>query len=335
MQTIHIRGGVVAQHVFGAFTAQRQHQQVANARQQVLHEPAWIEPADHHLLHHAVQCLAVLGDHRVDGLADQLLRREPQQRHGRIIGDRTVHGADHQLVEHRQRVTHGTAARTHGELEHARLGPDALLLADAFQVRPHDLLRHQPERIMMGARPDGADDLLRFGGGEDEHHMLGRLLHDLQQGVEALRRDHMRLVEDEDLVPVARGGESGAFAQLAGIVHAVMAGRVDLHHVDRPRSAGGQVLAAFAFAARMRRGALRAVHATRQDAGGAGLAAAARPGEQVGVGELALVEGAHQRHRDLVLADHAVEGVRTIPPIQCECHGRLPFTSPCRRCRFL
>ncbi len=38
-------------------------------------------------------------------------------------------------------------------------------------------------------------------------HVLGRLLDDLQQGVEALRRDHVGLVDDEDLVAVARRRE--------------------------------------------------------------------------------------------------------------------------------
>ena len=44
---------------------------------------------------------------------------------------------------------------------------------------------------MVGARADGADHLVWFGGGEDEHHMLRRLLHDFQQRVETLRRDHV------------------------------------------------------------------------------------------------------------------------------------------------
>ena len=37
--------------------------------------------------------------------------------------------------------------------------------------------------------------------------------------------------------------------------------------------------------------------------------------------ELALIQGAHQRDRDLVLADDPFEGVRTIATIQCKCHS--------------
>ena len=36
--------------------------------------------------------------------------------------------------------------------------------------------------------------------------------------------------------------------------------------------------------------------------------------------ELVLVERTHQRNRDLVLTDHAVERVGTIPSIECQCH---------------
>ena len=52
--------------------------------------------------------------------------------------------------------------------------------------------------------------------------MLGRFLNDLEQRVEALLRDHVSLVEDENLVAVAGGGEPGAFAQFTGIVHTVV-----------------------------------------------------------------------------------------------------------------
>jgi hypothetical protein len=63
-------------------------------------------------------------------------------------------------------------------------------------------------RVVVRARADRADDLLGLGRGEDELHVVGRLFDELEQGVEALRRDHVRLVEDEDLEPVARGANT-------------------------------------------------------------------------------------------------------------------------------
>ncbi len=95
-----------------------------------------------------------------------------------------------------------------------------------------------------------ADDLLGLGGREDELDVLGRLLDELQQRVEALRRHHVRLVEDEDLEAVARGCEDGTLAQVAGVVDAVVDCRVDLDDVERPAAAAGQLDAAGAHAAR-------------------------------------------------------------------------------------
>lgn len=90
---------------------------------------------------------------------------------------------------------------------------------------------------MVGPRPDRADDLLGFGRGEDELDVRRRLFDDLEQSVEALRGDHVRLIEDEHLVPIARGRIDGTFTQVTGIIDAVVAGRVDLDDVERTGSA--------------------------------------------------------------------------------------------------
>ena len=73
--------------------------------------------------------------------------------------------------------------------------------------------------------------------------VLGRLLDQLEQGVEALRGDHVRLVDDVDLVAAADRCEERPLAQVAGVVDAAVAGRVDLDHVDRARPAAGEVTA--------------------------------------------------------------------------------------------
>ena len=51
-------------------------------------------------------------------------------------------------------------------------------------------------------RSRGLRDLLRLGGGEDEHHPWRRLLEDLQQRIPRLAREHVRLVDDVDLVAI-------------------------------------------------------------------------------------------------------------------------------------
>ena len=85
---------------------------------------------------------------------------------------------------------------------------------------------------MMGTRTDGADHLVGFGGREDEHHMIRRFLDNLQQRVETLLGDHVRLVKNENLIAIPSGGESGALSQFTGVVDAIVTGRVDFHHVD-------------------------------------------------------------------------------------------------------
>ena len=54
----------------------------------------------------------------------------------------------------------------------------------------------------------------------------------------------MGLVDDEDLVAVARGGEDGALAQVAGVVDAAVARRVDLDDVERAAAAARELDAA-------------------------------------------------------------------------------------------
>ena len=169
---------------------------------------------------------------------------------------------------------------------------------------------------MVGARADGADDLVRLGRREDELHVRRRLLDDLQQGVEALRRDHVGLVDDVDLEPAAGRAERRLLAQVAGVVHAAVAGRVDLDHVDGAGAAAGQGHARVADPARLGGRALLAVQAAGQDPGAGGLAAAARAGEQVGVVDPVGAQRLHQRLGDVLLADHLGEGLRPVAAVE-------------------
>ena len=206
--------------------------------------------------------------------------------------------------------------RAHHESQDALAHSDVLLGAQTRQIGAEDVRRHQAERVVVGTRADRADDALGFRRREDELDVLGRLLDELEQRIEALVRDHVGLVDNEDLVAVTHRREGGALAQVAGIVDATVRGRVDLDHVERAGAAGGQLTARFALAARGVRGALRAVQAAREDARRGGLAASARPGEQVRVRHAIRAQRRLERLRHVFLADHLVEGVGAIPAIQ-------------------
>ena len=168
----------------------------------------------------------------------------------------------------------------------------------------------------MGARPDRADHLVGFGGREDELDVRRRLLDHLQQGVETRRGDHVRLVDDIDLVAAGDRREERPLPQVAGIVHPAVRSGVDLDHVDRPGTATGQVAAGRATAARHRGRTFGAVQRPGQDPGRCGLATAAGAREQVRVIDPVVGQRPLQRFGDVLLADDVGEGVRTVAPVQ-------------------
>ena len=233
MQVCDLIGiGVLAQHTLGLVTGQLQHQEVADTGQEILDKPLRFESANHHFLDYAIQAGPVMIDQGIHRLTNQGFGGEAQEGHRRVIGDGTVHGPHHKLVQNGEGIAHGTAACPHGQLQHTRLGLDVLLGADFLQVRPHDLLGNQTEGVMMGPGTDRADDLFRFGGRKDEHDMLWRLFDNLEQGVESLLGDHMGLIEDEYLVPVTHRREARTLPEFPCIIDPVVAGRINLHHID-------------------------------------------------------------------------------------------------------
>ena len=241
---------------------------------------------------------AVAGGEGVDDLVEQGVGGEPEQPGGELVGDALGARAAHQLVEHREGVAGGAAAGPdHQRAARPASTSHALLGAQLAQVVRQRARRDQPERVVVGPRPDRADHLVGLGGREHELEVLGRLLDELEQRVEALRGDHVRLVDDVDLVAAADRREERPLAQVAGVVHAAVAGRVDLDDVDGARAAAGQVGAGPADAARAVGRALLAVEAARQDPGAGGLAAAARAGEEVGVVHPVVVQRRAQRRR--------------------------------------
>ena len=85
---------------------------------------------------------------------------------------------------------------------------------------------------MLAARADGLRNVLGLGGGHHEDDVVGRLFQGFEQRVEGGIGDLVRLVEDVDLVAVARGTIAGGVAQFADLVDAAVGGGVDLDDVD-------------------------------------------------------------------------------------------------------
>ncbi len=175
---------------------------------------------------------------------------------------------------------------------------------------------HKAEGVVVGPGTDRREDLVGVGRGEDETNVLRGLFDQLQQRVEAGRGHHVRLVDDVDLVAGRGRCEHRAFTQITGVVHTAVACRIEFDHVYRSGSAGGQILAALADAARFGRGSLFAVQGPGHDARGGGLAAPARPGEQVGMVHTVVLEGTGERGCDVFLADHICQPGRPVGAIE-------------------
>ncbi|SIJ09000.1 Uncharacterised protein [Mycobacteroides abscessus subsp. abscessus] len=295
--------------------------EVAHPLKEVFDEPARILTRLDDPLDRPVDTGAVTGGERVDDVAEQGVRGVAEQSDGGGVVDAIRTGACDELVEHGEGVAHRPAAGTHDEREHALVDLDVLASAELLEVVPERLGRHEPEGIVVGARADRPDDFLGFGRREDELDVRRRLLDDLEQGVEALRGDHVRLVEDEHLVPVSGRRVDRALTQVASVVDAVVAGRVDLDDVERAGSAVGEVAAARALAAGHWGGPLLAVEAPREDPRRGGLAAAARPREQVGMVDATTLDGGLERLGHMLLTDDLVEGLWAVSSVQCGGHS--------------
>ena len=182
---------------------------------------------------------------------------------------------------------------------------------------PGDHLRADVAEIEpLAARLDRREDLVRLGGGEDELHMLRRLLQRLEQGVERRGGQHVHFVDDVDLVAGPGRAVDGVLPQLADLVDAVVRGPVDLDHVDVFARVDGDATAA--LEAGGRRGLLRlqAVQRLGEDSRHGGLADAAGAGEQIGVGDPAGLDRVLERPRDRLLPDDVVERLRAV--LSCE-----------------
>ena len=174
--------------VAGASGTRRDDHQVAQPAQQVLGEPPRVLPGLDHLVDHAEDRGAVAGGERVDHLVEQ--RRRACSRAARWPGRRSRRrGRRRRAAGRAPTGCRAPTRRRPGRPAAARPARSSTpsLLAELGEVRRQQPRREQPERVVVGARPDGRDHLVGLGRGEDEPQVRRRLLDQLEQGVEALR----------------------------------------------------------------------------------------------------------------------------------------------------
>ncbi len=184
-----------------------------------------------------------------------------------------------------------------------------------LQVLAHGGRRHRPQVELQAAAQHRGQHLLGVGRRQHELQVVRRLLQRLQQRVEGVLGELVRLVDHEDLVAADAGLVGGALDEVADLVDAAVAGGVELDVVEV--AVGVDLGAGLADAAGLGGDAAAAVgpgavQALGQDAADRGLADAARAGEQVGMVQPLLGERIRQRLHHVLLADHLREGARAV-----------------------
>ncbi len=159
--------------------------QVAEALQQILDEAARIMAGLDDAVHCAEHGGCVGRGNSLHDVIQQGGMRIAQEGNGKLIVQAAWPRTRHQLVQDGQGVPDGAGACSNDQGQHTGCHRHVLLLAQEFQVGHQGLRRHEPEGVVVGAGPDGADHLVRFRGGENELDVFRRLFHDLEQGVEA------------------------------------------------------------------------------------------------------------------------------------------------------
>ena len=214
-----------------------------------------------------------------------------------------------ELVEQGLRVAHAAVGRLGDDVDRFFGDPDVFGVGDHFEARGDGGGLNAAEVEPLAAGNDRGEDLVDLGGGEDELGVGGRLLDGLEEGVPRALGEHVNFVDDVDLVFGADGEVLDVLAEFARFFDLCVRGGVDLDHVHVRLVGDGA--ARFALAARFAVLGIFAVQRLGEDARRGGLADAARPDEEVGVGDAAGLHGILERARDMLLPDHIGEALRT------------------------
>ena len=187
-----------------------------------------------------------------------------------------------------------------------------LLPADLAQCHRDHLGRDAGEVVPLAPRQDGDRNLVCLGGGEEELDVSRRLFQRLQKGVEGPGREHVHFVDIIDLVTSPAGPQRGVLPQLAHLLDPVVAGTVDLDHVDvLPQS---DRLADVAGLARFLGRPLHAIQTLGEDPGHRGLADPAGTAKQICLGDPVHPDRIPQGPHNMVLTDHILKPLRPIAP---------------------
>ena len=218
------------------------------------------------------------------------------------------------LVQQAQGVPEGPVGQAGQEARRLLRQVHALLLRHEAETALDILGPDALEGEALAPGEDGGRNLVELGGGQDEDEVGRGLLQDLQQGVESGGGEHVDLVDDIHPVADAGGGVYGLVPEGADVVHAVVGGGVQLHHVQE--AAVIDALAGGAHPAGVPVLGLLAVDGLGEDLGTGGLSGAPGAGEEVGVAQPVLGHLAAEGGGDVLLTHHVGEDLG--PPLAVE-----------------
>ena len=147
-----------------------------------------------------------------------------------MLGDAFATKCD-QLIEHGLSVTHATVC-SFGDGPCCRvIEVNAFLCGNILKVLGNGLGGDRPQVEALAARYDGGEDLIRFGGGENELYVLRRLLECFEQGIEGGRSKHVHLVNVVDFEFALCRGKLNVFTDISDVIDAIVGGSVNFDDI--------------------------------------------------------------------------------------------------------
>ena len=221
------------------------------------------------------------------------------------------------LLKQTKCVTQATGGMASDQPESVGIDRDPLESRDCLQAANDVVGADAPEVEPLAAGDDGRQEFLRVGRGEDETGVRGRLFQRLQEGVCGRAGDLVRFVDDVDLRAKLGGRVADALPEIADVVDAAIAGRVDLDDIGRRTGVDGLAVRA-RVAGALARIVVQAVDGFGEHPRRRGFPGAARTAEEIGMGDPIEPDGVLQCADDVLLTDEliAVERLRAILAIQ-------------------
>ncbi len=142
----------------------------------------------------------IAGDDRLERFKQLLGIGDAEHRQHVLRSDRLLAGVRDELLERAERVAEAARRVTSDQRDGSGFDRDLLLGGDAREHPRHLLDRRAAEVKPVAAIDDRRQHFLGFSRGEHEDRPRRRLLQGLQERVPGLLREHVRLVEDVDLV---------------------------------------------------------------------------------------------------------------------------------------